>query len=77
MFGFDIEAAEMAMLTGWVLYLVIFATPFIQEDVAVIGAATASLAGRSAHGAHLNRHLDRACVQRRLEILAGPVGAAL
>ena len=35
----------MAMLTGWALYAAIFLTPFIQEDVAVIGAATASLAG--------------------------------
>ncbi|PQA86143.1 hypothetical protein CW354_17435 [Marinicaulis flavus] len=35
----------MAMLTGWALYAAIFFTPFIQEDVAVIGAATASLAG--------------------------------
>jgi len=35
----------MAMLTGWALYFAIFFTPFIQEDVAVIGAATASLHG--------------------------------
>lgn len=35
----------MSMMTGWVLYLSIFALPFIQEDAAVIGAATASLAG--------------------------------
>ncbi len=33
------------MLSGWMLYAVIFLTPFWQEDVAVIGAATASLAG--------------------------------
>lgn len=33
----------MAVLTGWVLYAAIFFTPFLQEDVAVIGAATASL----------------------------------
>ncbi|WDI30609.1 hypothetical protein PUV54_11650 [Hyphococcus flavus] len=33
----------MAMLTGWALYAAIFFTPFIQEDIAVIGAATASL----------------------------------
>ncbi len=32
------------MMTGWVLYFSIFALPFIQEDAAVIGAATASLA---------------------------------
>jgi len=32
------------MLSGWALYLAIFALPFIQEDVAVIAAATASLA---------------------------------
>jgi len=35
----------MIMLTGWALYAAVFFTPFIQEDVAVIGAATASLAG--------------------------------
>ena len=35
----------MAMMTGWVLYFSIFALPFFQEDAAVIGAATASLAG--------------------------------
>ena len=33
------------MLSGWTLYLCIFALPFIQEDVAVIAAATASIAG--------------------------------
>ncbi len=33
------------MFSGWVLYAAIFFTPFIQEDVAVIGAATASLIG--------------------------------
>ena len=42
---FGVEAADMAMMTGWVLYFSIFALPFIQEDAAVIGAATASLAG--------------------------------
>lgn len=42
---FGIEAADMAIMTGWVLYAAIFFTPFIQEDVAVVGAATASLAG--------------------------------
>lgn len=35
----------MAMMSGWVLYFSIFFLPFIQEDAAVIGAATASLAG--------------------------------
>ena len=45
MLGFDLSAADMAMMTGWVLYLSIFLLPFIQEDAAVIGAATASLAG--------------------------------
>lgn len=43
MFGLD--SIDMAMMSGWVLYLTIFALPFIQEDAAVIGAATASLAG--------------------------------
>lgn len=43
MFGF--EAADMAMMTGWVLYGAIFLTPFFQEDIAVIGAATASVHG--------------------------------
>lgn len=33
------------MMSGWVLYAVIIATPFWQEDLAVIVAATASLAG--------------------------------
>ena len=33
------------MLSGWSLYAVIFFLPFIQEDAAVIGAATASLVG--------------------------------
>lgn len=42
---FGIEPGEMVMLTGWALYAAIFFTPFLQEDVAVIGAATASLAG--------------------------------
>ena len=45
MFGFDLAAADMALMTGWVLYFSIFFLPFIQEDAAVIGAATASLAG--------------------------------
>ncbi|MEM9496170.1 MAG: VTT domain-containing protein [Pseudomonadota bacterium] len=42
---FGLEAADMGMMSGWVLYLSIFALPFLQEDAAVIGAATASLAG--------------------------------
>jgi membrane protein DedA with SNARE-associated domain len=42
---FGIEPGDMVMLTGWALYAAIFFTPFIQEDIAVIGAATASLAG--------------------------------
>ncbi len=41
---FGLEASDMAMMSGWVLYFAIFFTPFIQEDVAVIGAATASIA---------------------------------
>lgn len=43
MFGAGPE--DMAMLTGWALYFAIFALPFVQEDAAVIGAATASLTG--------------------------------
>lgn len=43
MFGF--EVVDMAMMSGWVLYATIFIFPFIQEDVAVIGAATASITG--------------------------------
>lgn len=41
MFGF--EAGDAALMSGWVLYLIIFLLPFWQEDVAVIAAATASL----------------------------------
>lgn len=33
------------MMSGWTLYLCIFALPFVQEDVAVIAASTASIAG--------------------------------
>jgi len=33
------------MLSGWMLYVTILLFPFIQEDVAVIGAATASITG--------------------------------
>lgn len=36
---------DIAHLTGIALYFAIFALPFIQEDAAVIGAATASLVG--------------------------------
>ncbi|MEO1251252.1 MAG: hypothetical protein AAFW81_02755 [Pseudomonadota bacterium] len=43
MFGLD--AIDMSMMTGFVLYATIFLLPFVQEDAAVIGAATASLAG--------------------------------
>ncbi|MEM9014406.1 MAG: VTT domain-containing protein [Pseudomonadota bacterium] len=42
---FGIEMGDMVMMSGWVLYLSIFALPFVQEDAAVIGAASASLAG--------------------------------
>ena len=42
---FGLEVADMAMMSGWALYLIIFLTPFWQEDVAVIAAATASLSG--------------------------------
>lgn len=43
MFGLFPE--DIAQLTGWALYLSIFLLPFIQEDAAVIGAATASMLG--------------------------------
>ncbi len=36
---------DVAHLTGLALYFAIFALPFIQEDAAVIGAATASMLG--------------------------------
>jgi membrane protein DedA with SNARE-associated domain len=36
---------DLAHLTGFALYFAIFALPFIQEDAAVIGAATASMLG--------------------------------
>lgn len=42
---FEFGPDSFAAMSGWVLYLTIFALPFIQEDAAVIGAATASLAG--------------------------------
>ena len=41
-----VEGAEsIAAMSGWLLYLSIFVLPFIQEDAAVIGAATASITG--------------------------------
>ncbi len=43
MFGF--VPTDIAQLTGFALYLAIFLLPFIQEDAAVIGAATASIMG--------------------------------
>ena len=36
---------DFSHLTGFALYLAIFALPFVQEDAAVIGAATASMLG--------------------------------
>lgn len=42
---FDVGPESFAAMSGWVLYFSIFFLPFIQEDAAVIGAATASLAG--------------------------------
>lgn len=45
---FDLGADQIAGMSGWLLYFSIFAMPFIQEDVAVIGAATASIAGAAA-----------------------------
>ncbi len=43
MFGLFPE--DISHLTGFALYLAIFLLPFIQEDAAVIGAATASMLG--------------------------------
>jgi membrane protein DedA with SNARE-associated domain len=43
LFGFFPE--DLVHLTGWALYLSIFLLPFVQEDAAVIGAATASIMG--------------------------------
>ncbi len=40
-----LDAHDMTMLTGFALYASVFALPFFQEDLAVIVAATASLAG--------------------------------
>lgn len=42
---FGLESLDFAMLQGAALYAAIFILPFLQEDAAVIGAATASLAG--------------------------------
>jgi len=42
---FDFGPENILALSGWTLFIFIFIGPFIQEDVAVIGAATASLAG--------------------------------
>ena len=42
---FGLGGDDMSMLTGMGLYLALFILPFVQEDAAVIGAATASLAG--------------------------------
>lgn len=42
---FGIVPTDFAQLTGAALYLAIFLLPFIQEDAAVIGAATASIMG--------------------------------
>jgi membrane protein DedA with SNARE-associated domain len=42
---FGLVPTDFAQLTGFALYLAIFLLPFIQEDAAVIGAATASIMG--------------------------------
>ena len=42
---FGLIPDDIVALTGWALYLSIFFLPFIQEDAAVIGAATASIMG--------------------------------
>lgn len=42
---FGLIPDDFAHLTGWALYLSIFLLPFVQEDAAVIGAATASIMG--------------------------------
>lgn len=38
------DPEAILMMSGWALYLSIFLLPFLQEDVAVIAAATASIA---------------------------------
>ncbi len=48
MFGF--EAADVAAMSGWVLFGVLILSPFLQEDFGVILAATASLAGAAPTG---------------------------
>ncbi len=47
---FGLGADDMSMLTGMALYLALFVLPFVQEDAAVIGAATASLGGAGSTG---------------------------
>jgi membrane protein DedA with SNARE-associated domain len=42
---FEVGPESFAAMSGWVLFLTIFLLPFWQEDLAVIGAATASIAG--------------------------------
>jgi len=42
------DPEAIMMMSGWTLYLCIFLLPFVQEDVAVIAASTASLAGAGA-----------------------------
>jgi len=44
------EPETILAMSGWALYLCLFALPFVQEDVAVIAAATASLAGAGPTG---------------------------
>jgi len=44
----DFNPETLFMMSGWTLYALIFLTPFIQEDAAVIGAATASISGAGA-----------------------------
>lgn len=41
----DFNPENLFLMSGWTLYVLIFLTPFIQEDAAVIGAATASISG--------------------------------
>jgi len=40
-----LESLDISVMNSWVLFAIIFFSPFIQEDGAVIFAATASLAG--------------------------------
>jgi membrane protein DedA with SNARE-associated domain len=42
---FGLFPEDVSHLTGFALYLAIFLLPFVQEDAAVIGAATASIMG--------------------------------